>query len=74
MSSLSQEKDHYTEVSFKEKLGYGIGDFTTSLIFTAIGAFLSIYYTDVVGLAPAAIGTMMLLVRVVDGVAVLEWG
>lgn len=74
MSSLNQEKDRFTEVNFKEKLGYGIGDFTTSLIFTAIGAFLSIFYTDVVGLAPAAIGTMMLLVRVVDGVADIGMG
>ncbi|MCM3781544.1 MFS transporter [Neobacillus mesonae] len=67
-------QSRYSTISFSEKLGYGIGDFTTSLVFTAIGAFLSIFYTDVVGLAPAAIGTMMLLVRVIDGVADIGMG
>lgn len=74
MSNPDQTKNQLTNVSFKEKLGYGMGDFTTSLVFTAIGAFLSIFYTDVVGLAPAAIGTMMLLVRVIDGVADIGMG
>ncbi|HEY2491608.1 MAG TPA: hypothetical protein VGI33_01550 [Paenibacillus sp.] len=58
MSTNKAENENYAAISFKEKLGYGIGDFSTSLVFTAIGAFLSIFYTDVVGIAPAVIGTM----------------
>ncbi|NWL87115.1 MFS transporter [Paenibacillus sp. 79R4] len=64
----------YVPVSFREKLGYGIGDFTTSLVFTVIGTFLSIFYTDIIGIAPAVIGTMMLLVRVIDGGADIVMG
>ena len=37
-------------------------------IMTLIGSFLLIFYTDVVGLDPAAIGTMFLVTRIMDGI------
>ncbi|WP_051412456.1 MFS transporter [Pseudoxanthomonas sp. J35] len=52
----------------REKIGYGIGDFGFNLYWANISAFLLIFYTDVMGLAAAAVGTMMLVTKVVDAV------
>ena len=53
---------------FGEKVGYGIGDFGFNLYWANISAFLLIFYTDVMGLAAAAVGTMMLVTKIVDAV------
>ncbi len=50
----------------REKVGYGIGDFGFNLYWANISAFLLIFYTDVMGLAAAAVGTMMLVTKLVD--------
>jgi len=52
----------------REKAGYGIGDFGFNLYWANISAFLLIFYTDVMGLAAAAVGTMILVTRLVDAV------
>ena len=36
-------------------LAYGVGDFASNLTNTFIGSYLSLFYTDVVGLAPAVV-------------------
>jgi GPH family glycoside/pentoside/hexuronide:cation symporter len=58
-----------TPLSFKEKLGYGLGDGASNFFFQVFNLFLLYYYTDVFGLAPAAIGTMFILTKVVDAVS-----
>ncbi|TWT17552.1 MFS transporter [Luteimonas marina] len=52
----------------REKAGYGLGDFGFNLYWANISAFLLIFYTDVMGLAAAAVGTMILVTRLVDAV------
>ena len=54
-------------ISFKEKLGYGVGDLASNLIFAAVSSFLLFYYTDVVGVSAAAVGTIILFSRLFDG-------
>ncbi|MDC7806737.1 MFS transporter [Luteimonas sp BLCC-B24] len=57
-----------TRLRLREKAGYGIGDFGFNLYWANISAFLLIFYTDVMGLAAAAVGTMILVTRVFDAV------
>ena len=52
----------------REKLGYGVGDFGFNLYWANISAFLLIFYTDVMGLGAAAVGTMMLVTKIVDAI------
>jgi GPH family glycoside/pentoside/hexuronide:cation symporter len=52
-----------------EYIGYALGDTASNLFFQTFGLFLTYYYTDVWGLAPAAIGTMFLIIRLVDAAA-----
>ncbi|WP_372016892.1 MFS transporter [Pseudoxanthomonas sp. 10H] len=58
-----------TRLPLREKVGYGIGDFGFNLYWANISAFLLIFYTDVMGLAAGAVGTMMLVTKLADAVA-----
>ena len=49
-------------------LAYGLGDFASNLCWTFIGSYLSVFYTDVVGMAPAAASAIMLIAKIWDGV------
>ena len=55
-------------VGFGEKLGYGVGDLASGLILNFFGVFLLYYFVDLGGLAPAAIGLMLLLTKLVDAI------
>lgn len=61
-------------LSICEKAGYGLGDTANHLVFDTLVLFLMYYYTDVVGLNPAAIGTMFLVTRIFDGVVDFTMG
>ncbi len=53
-------------LSWREKLGYGFGDFGFNLYWTTIASFLAAFYTDVFGISAAAAGTMLLTTRIID--------
>ena len=55
-------------------LGYAAGDVANNLAFSMSSMFLLLYYTDVVGISAATVGTLFLVVRVWDGVADLVAG
>ncbi len=55
-------------ISVREKIAYGLGDTASNIIFQTVMMFLMLYYTDVVGLSPAVVGTMFLVVRFIDAV------
>ncbi|MEH6581351.1 MAG: glycoside-pentoside-hexuronide (GPH):cation symporter [Halioglobus sp.] len=57
-----------TRLSFKEKFSYGLGDTASNIVFQSVMMFLMFFYTDIFGLSPAAVGTMFLLVRVLDAI------
>lgn len=47
---------------------YGCGDFASNLCWTFIGSYLSIFYTDIVGMAPAVASAIMLVAKLWDGI------
>ena len=47
---------------------YGLGDLASQFIWTFVGSYLTIFYTDVVGFAPAVVSAIMLIARVWDAV------
>lgn len=55
-------------LSLAERASYGFGDFGYSLAYNMAGAFLLYYYTTVVGLPAAAVGTIFLAARLLDAV------
>jgi len=51
-----------------ERISYGMGDMGTSLAYNMASGFLLFYYTNVVHLPAAAIGTVFLIARMLDAV------
>ena len=54
------------ELGLGLKLAYGSGDLGFSITTTMVGAYLSIFLTDVVGLAPTLVATAIFIGRSVD--------
>ncbi|MCM3117682.1 MFS transporter [Neobacillus sp. MER 74] len=60
-SSASNQK-----LSLLEKVSYGLGDTASNLLFTVVTTYLTFYFTDVYGIKAAAVGTLLLIARIVD--------
>lgn len=56
------------DVRFIEKVGYGLGDTASNLYWQMFVNFLMFFYTDIFGIAPAAVGTMLMVSRFWDAV------
>ena len=55
-------------ITRKEKISYGLGDMASHVGLDNVIIFLTFYYTDVVGLPAAFVGTMFLLARTADAI------
>ena len=53
-------------VGLGEKIGYGVGDFASSMYLNFFGFYLFYFFVDLAGVAPAAIGLMLILTKLVD--------
>jgi GPH family glycoside/pentoside/hexuronide:cation symporter len=63
-----------TRLTFWEKMGYGAGDAACNVVFQMAMSFMAYFYTDIYGLAPAAMGTLFLVVRGLVAVADIVMG
>jgi GPH family glycoside/pentoside/hexuronide:cation symporter len=57
------------KLKLSSKLGYTASEFGSSLLLSTSSGFLMIFYTDVFGLNPAAVGTLFLLTRLWDAIS-----
>jgi GPH family glycoside/pentoside/hexuronide:cation symporter len=57
-----------------EKIGYALGDGAANIAWRGIATFLFVFYTDVFGLAPAAVGLLFLIARGGDGIVDIAMG
>ena len=55
------------KLKFSEKLSYGISDFP-EVVNSILAAFLTMFYTDSIGMAAGAVGTMFFLSKLFDGI------
>lgn len=53
-------------LSFKEKVGFSVGEYASSMVWQTLMFFLPIFYTDTFGLTAATLATMFVVVRVID--------
>ena len=56
------------KISNKEKFGFGLGDAASHIVFDSSVAILAYFYTNIYGLPPAVMGTLFLVVRVLDAI------
>lgn len=56
-------EEFHQKLPIREKLGYAVGDAATNFFFQSMILYQTRFYTDTVGLSPAVLGWMFLLVR-----------
>lgn len=57
------------KLPFLEKVGYALGDGAANIAWRGVATFLFIFYTDVFGLTPGAVGLLFLIARSSDGIS-----
>ena len=62
------------KLSFLERFGYGVGDYAGNLVYSAISAFLLVYYTNVVGASAAVAAGIIGFSKILDGISDLIMG
>ena len=62
------------KLSFVERIGYGVGDYSGNLVYSSISAFLLLYYTNVVGASAAMAASVIAISKIFDGVSDLIMG
>lgn len=50
----------------RDKIGYAAGDFANDLTFVIAALFMMKFYTDIMGVSAALVGTLMMVAKVVD--------
>lgn len=68
------EKSRNTQFSFRDKLGYMFGDVGNDFYFVSVGTYLTVFYTDVLGISGYIIGLLFLLARFWDGITDILMG
>lgn len=62
------------KIGIGEKLIYGSGDVGLNMMYTLFSSYVLMFYTDVIGLNPAVIGTCILASKIMDGISDLIAG
>lgn len=62
------------KLSFLERFAYGLGDYAGNLVYSAITAFLLVYYTNVVGVSAGAAASIIAISKIFDGISDLVMG
>ena len=60
--------DSRIKVPVKSKIAYGLGDASSTLLRLVTMTYLTYFYTDVAGIAPAAVATLYLIARIFDAI------
>ena len=59
----------HPQLSAREKIGYGLGDAASHIVFDNVMFYMPFFYTDIFGLPAAFIGAMFLIARALDAVS-----
>lgn len=65
---MSENLEKEQKISVWRKIGYSFGEIGSQFSWCLISSYLTVYYTDVVGLTPIVISTIMLIARIWDAV------
>lgn len=65
--------DSNVKLSFLERFAYGMGDYAGNLVYSAISAFLLVYYTNVVGASAAAAASIIAISKFSMVYQIWQW-
>ncbi len=67
-SNLSSTESAGPRLKRWQRMCYGLGDLACQFVWTFVGSYLTVYYTDIVGLAPLAVSVIMMVARLWDAI------
>lgn len=59
---------HRSEFGKKDRIGYMLGDMGNNMFFSFVGGYLMLFYTDIVGISAASVGTLLVVARIWDAI------
>ena len=62
--------DNKKYLKWYNKIGYGSGDVAGNIVYAFLSSFVMIYLTDTAGLNAGIVGTLMMVSKIFDGVAI----
>lgn len=62
------------QFGMKDKLGYMFGDLGNDLFFLLVSSYLMKYYTDILGISPAAVGALLVVASIWYAFSDVIWG
>ena len=62
------------KLSFRERFSYSLGSLASNLVWTALGAFMVVFYTDIALIPAATVGVLLLVSRIFDGFSDIGMG
>jgi len=65
---VTNNNDRLAKLSWRERIGYGLGDAGFNFYWAIIGSYLVFFYTDVFGIGAAAAATMITVTKVIDAI------
>lgn len=70
MTSNVIENDKSTIPAFgkRDRIGYMLGDMGNNMFFSFVGGYLMLFYTDIVGISAASVGTLLVVARIWDAI------
>lgn len=60
------EQNGFYKLSWMQRIGYGSGDLAQNLIFQTVAVYMMLYMTTVLKISPEFVGTLILVVRLLD--------
>ncbi|MCQ2214688.1 MAG: MFS transporter [Bacteroidales bacterium] len=60
------EQAGFYKLSWAQRIGYGSGDLAQNLIFQTVAVYMMLYMTTVLKISPEFVGTLILVVRLLD--------
>lgn len=71
---MDQQGARPSVLRLRDKLGYAFGDLGCQLTFALVGPFISMFYTDILGISPPHVMVLLLVARIWDAVSDPLWG
>ena len=65
---ISKKEEQVKSFNTGDKIGYALGDFGCAAFFAFVSSYLMVFYTDVLGIGAAAVGTLFVVARIWDAI------
>ena len=66
MTETNQEANGFYKLNWMQRIGFGSGDLAQNLIFQTVAVYMMLYMTTVLKISPEFVGTLILVVRLLD--------